>query len=216
MRRPRFIAEQARSAKGLLGRLIAFIMARETFADNLRAIDALSVQSTDHVLDIGCGHGRSLGEIAARAANGRAAGVDPSELMVEIAVKRNRRLVKARRVDVSVGSIDALPFANRSFDKLLCVHVLYFWKDLREGIQEIARILKPGGRLALVFRSSSDEAAVKAFPSDIYRFPDVAEVQSALVAAGFEISPEQGPQGHDEKRKSSPHLLIAILRTLPE
>lgn len=216
MRRPRFIAEQARNAKGLLGRLIAFIMARETFADNLRAIDALSVQSTDHVLDIGCGHGRSLGEIASRAVNGRAAGVDPSELMVEIAVKRNRRLVRARRVDVSVGSIEELPFANHSFDKALCVHVLYFWKDLRDGIQEIARILKPGGRLALVFRSSSDEAAVKAFPSDIYRFPDVAEVQSALVAAGFEISAEQGPQDNDEKRRSSPHLVVAILKTLLE
>ena len=40
MRRPLFIAEQARHAHGFLGRLIAFIMARETWPQNLRAIDA--------------------------------------------------------------------------------------------------------------------------------------------------------------------------------
>ncbi len=44
MKRPRFIAEQARHAKGPLGRFVAFVMARETFAGNMRAIDALDVQ----------------------------------------------------------------------------------------------------------------------------------------------------------------------------
>src|SRR5688500_5368433 len=99
MRRPRFIAEQARNAKGLLGRFIAFVMAHETFAANKRAVDALDVQLGDHVLDVGCGHGRSLTELAARASGGRIAGIDPSELMAEIAVERNRELVKARRID---------------------------------------------------------------------------------------------------------------------
>ena len=187
MRRPRFIAEQARHAKGLIGRIIAFIMARETLSANLRAIDALNIQPADHVLDIGCGHGRSLAEIASRAPDGRVAGVDPSELMVEIAIKRNSRLVKTRRIDVTVGAIEALPFADGSFDKALCVHVIYFWKNLRVGFQEIARILKPGAQFALVFRSSADAAAVKAFPSDIYHFYNLVEVQAALIDAGFEV-----------------------------
>jgi hypothetical protein len=43
MRRPRFIAEQARNATGLLGRLIALIMSHETKGDNRRAIQALAV-----------------------------------------------------------------------------------------------------------------------------------------------------------------------------
>ena len=43
MRRPRFIAEQARNARGPLGRLVAFVMARETWAQNRRAIQALDV-----------------------------------------------------------------------------------------------------------------------------------------------------------------------------
>ena len=47
MRRPHFIAEQTRHANGLLGRLIAFIMARETWGENKRTIDALGVEEYD-------------------------------------------------------------------------------------------------------------------------------------------------------------------------
>lgn len=50
MRRPRFIAEHARNARGLLGRVIAFIMARETWSQNLRTIDALGINESDHIL----------------------------------------------------------------------------------------------------------------------------------------------------------------------
>jgi hypothetical protein len=61
MRRPRFIAEQARNAQGLLGR--PFIMARETRGVNQRVIEALGISHSDHVLDLGCGHGHSLAEL---------------------------------------------------------------------------------------------------------------------------------------------------------
>lgn len=60
-------------------------MARETWSQNLRAMDALGIERGDHILNVGCGHGRSLMELAARAPRGRVVGVDPSELMVEIA-----------------------------------------------------------------------------------------------------------------------------------
>jgi ubiquinone/menaquinone biosynthesis C-methylase UbiE len=187
MRRPRFIAAQARHAKGPLGRLVASIMARETWVENQRAIEALGITEGDRILDVGCGHGRSLATLAARAPKGRVTGVDPSALMVDIAVHRNRSLVKARRVDVTIAAVEALPFPDSSFDKALCVHVLYFWDSLDDSLREIARVLKPDGRLALVFRSAADERAVAAFPKDIYQFPTETEVVSALTAAGFDI-----------------------------
>ena len=82
MRRPHFIAEQARHATGPLGRIIAFIMARETWAENQRAIDALDIQPTDHILDIGCVHVRSLGELAVRVPHGCVVGVVLLDLLV--------------------------------------------------------------------------------------------------------------------------------------
>lgn len=203
MRRPRFIAEQARNAKGPLGRLVAFVMARETFAENMRAIDALDVQRTDHVVDIGCGHGRSLAVLAARAPKGRVVGADPSELMAEIAVERNRKLVKAHRVDVAIAGVDALPFADGAFDRALCVHVIYFCENLDAALREIARVLRPGGRLALVFRTDADKAAVRAFPADVYRFRPLAEVTAAMKGAGFTTV------DHHTDRGREPVLLVA-------
>jgi len=211
MRRPRFIAEQARHASGLPGRIIAFIMARETWAANLKAIKALGIDPHDLVLDVGCGHGRGLGALAARAPKGQVVGIDPSRLMIEIAAKRNRRQVKANRVRVVVAAVEALPFPEGAFDKALCVHVVYFWPDLNAALAEIARVLKPGGRLALLFRTNADAAAVNAFPADVYRFPSVGEMVTALSTAGFTV--EAIDAAPDENMR--PVLVIAERQSGP-
>ena len=204
MRRPPVIAEQARNAHGLLGRVIAFIMARETWAANLRAIEALDIRDGDHVLDVGCGHGRSLAALAARTPGGRVVGADPSELMAGIAMARNRDLIKRRRVDVAIAGVEGLPFDDGRFDRALCVHVVYFWKDLDAALEEIARVLKPGARLVMILRTSADPA-VSRFPAEVYRFRPLDEVLTALRAAGLE------PEVDDHARE--PVLVSARKRT---
>jgi ubiquinone/menaquinone biosynthesis C-methylase UbiE len=161
-------------------------MARETWGQNLRAMNALNVDQSDQILDLGCGHGRSLTELAARASTGRVVGVDPSELMVEIAAQRNRTLIEAARANVVLATAEALPFPDDIFDKVLCVHVLYFWKELDISLREIARVLKPGGRLGLLFRTKADLVSVASFPPEIYHFPVLAEVTAALEQAALD------------------------------
>lgn len=206
MRRPHFISEHARNARGVLGRLIAFIMARETWSENRRAMEVLGIEQTDHVLDVGCGHGRSLMEIAARAPRGQSVGLDPSELMVEIAAERNRTLIEAGRIDVVRSGVESLPFPDGMFDKVLCVHVLYFWKDVELSLREIGRVLKPGGRLALLFRTNADLKAIASFPAEIYSFPGLADVRAALERAGMEV--HVAGDGANE-----PALLLATKRS---
>lgn len=210
MRRPRFIAEQARDARGPLGRLIAFIMARETWGVNRDAIAALGVRETDHVLDVGCGHGRSLATLAALAPKGRIVGADPSELMAEVAVRRNRALIRSHRVDVTVASAEDLPFANGAFDKAMCVHVVYFWRDLRPALTEIARVLKPGGRLVLLFRTDADKAAISTFSPEVYRFPSLEEMVGGLATAGFAVDL---PADLHAKQHAGPILISAVKRS---
>ncbi len=208
MRRPHIIAEQARHARGLLGWIIASIMARETRAANLRAIEALGIAPGNHVLDIGCGHGASLAAIAARAPKGRVVGVDPSPLMVDMAVRRNRRLVRRGRARVVVAGAETLPCPDVVFDRALCVHVVYFWTDLDACLREIARVLKPGGRLALLFRTDADAATVATFPADVYRFRALAEMIAALTVAGFAVD-SINTAG---KGEAGPVLLVAERR----
>jgi ubiquinone/menaquinone biosynthesis C-methylase UbiE len=160
---------------------------------NLRVIEALDINSSDHVLDLGCGHGRSLTVLAARAEAGYVVGVDPSELMVEIASRRNRTLINAARVYVIHASAESLPFPEGTFDKVLCVHVLYFWTDIGASLSEIARVLKPGGRLALLFRTKADSVAA-AFPPEIYRFPALTDVATALEGASFDVGPSKATE----------------------
>ena len=188
MRRPRFIAEQARNAKGPIGRVIAWIMARETQRDNLLAIEALDLRETDHVLDIGTGHGWALARIASQTQIGTVTGLDPSSLMVDIAKRRNATLVRDGKVTTRQAPVAHQPLPDAAVDKAMSVHTLYFWPDLGASLKEIARVLKPQGQLVLVFRSSDDVRAVEAFPAEVYRFPAAGDVISALKHAGFSVS----------------------------
>ena len=62
--------------------------------------------------------------------------------------------------------------------------MVYFWRDLGGAFSEIARVIKPGGRLALLFTTSASRA-VDAFPADVYRFPTLDEITATLRDTGF-------------------------------
>ncbi|MCW3847912.1 methyltransferase domain-containing protein [Sphingomonas sp. LB-2] len=188
-------------------------MARETWDVNQRAIEALEVEPRDHILDVGCGHGRGLAMLAALAPKGRVTGADPSALMAEIAVKRNRKLVRARRVGVVIAGAESLPFPDATFDKAMCIHVVYFWTDLGAALREIARVLKPGGRLVLVLRTNANAAAVQAFPIDVYNFSTLEEIVTALEVAGFAVDL---PSDASAAQHAGPILITAARQRLPE
>jgi SAM-dependent methyltransferase len=183
VRRPEFVARQSACPSGPLGRLIGHVMARETAAVNDAALLLLDLARHDQVLEVGFGHGRTIMRAAAAVSGGFVAGVDPSSEMCRMARRRNRGDVARGRVEIHQASAESLPFPAARFDKVLTVHTVYFWRDLRRPLEEIARVVKPGGRLVLVHRT--DSQARSAFPAAIYRFPSQDEVAHALSAAGF-------------------------------
>lgn len=158
-------------------------MARETAAQNERALELLNIQPADHVLEVGFGHGRSLELAARRAPEGLVAGVDHSEQMAETAMRANARLVAGGRVEIRRADSNALPWGDRSFDRAFTVNTIYFWRDPRRDLGELARVLRPGGRLAVSFRH--DDRAIRDFPEPFYRFWPPETVVSMLREAGF-------------------------------
>jgi SAM-dependent methyltransferase len=100
------------------------------------ALHAVLDTGPRHILDVGCGEG----ELAARlAAHAEVVAVDQSSRMVE--------LTAARGVDAAVADVQDLPFADGSFDVVLAAWMLYHVPDLEQGLTEIARVLRPAGRL---------------------------------------------------------------------
>ncbi len=70
MRRPEFIARQSRCPTGVLGLLIARVMAKETAEANTYLLSLVELRPTDHVLEIGFGHGRTTERAAGAVTQG--------------------------------------------------------------------------------------------------------------------------------------------------
>ena len=96
-------------------------------------------------LDAGCGDGALV--CAAAAQGAEAAGVDPDPAMLAAA----RSCAAERRVRASFleGRVERLPFPDASFDVVAAVTVLCFVPDASSAVREMARVLRPGGRLVL-------------------------------------------------------------------
>ena len=184
MRRPQFIAQQSARPEGVLGRIIAFLMERETADHNRRALAALEIDDGEDVLELGYGHGRTLEAIASLTSSGAIAGLDHSEQMRDLATARCERSLGPGRVELRVGDTRRLPYADRSFSCVLAVHVLYFWTDPIEHLREVRRVLRDGGRFVLAFRDRTDPAAAN-FPAPLYTFRGADEVRHCLGMAGF-------------------------------
>src|SRR5438067_341841 len=118
MRKPQFIARQGRKPSGLLGHIVARIMAKETADENDFALALLRLQPEDAVLEIGCGHGDTLAKAAKLASRGLLCGVDFSPVMNRVATRRHRRLLADKRMEFCLGSSDKLPFPDQNSIRL--------------------------------------------------------------------------------------------------
>jgi demethylmenaquinone methyltransferase / 2-methoxy-6-polyprenyl-1,4-benzoquinol methylase len=167
-----------------------------------RLAAATVVRPGDAVLDACCGTGDLA--IAAERAGGRVTGLDFSEQM----------LVRARRKSESVewvlGDVTALPFDDSSFDAVTVGFGIRNVPDLDVGLAELARVLRPGGRVACL-EITRPEGMLKPFfrlwfdglvplagkvlpggraysylPASVRRFPGPSDLAAAFGRAGFD------------------------------
>ncbi len=104
----------------------------------------LNLRPFERLLDIGCGTGAFLDEVHSTFPGIEAAGIDPSQEMLDVA-----RQKLANWAELSVGWSESLPYDDNTFDIVVSCNSFHFWQKPVTALTEIARVLKPDGKLAI-------------------------------------------------------------------
>lgn len=108
------------------------------------AIAAVAAAAPERILEVGCGWGELAGMLA-EATGAEVVAIDLSPRMVELA--------RERGVAAELADVQDLPFEDESFDVAVAAWMLYHVPNLERGVAELARVLRPGGRLVAVTNS---------------------------------------------------------------
>lgn len=179
-----WLASQFRKPRGMAGRMIGKLMNKANAEMNETVIQLLDIKDQDRVLEMGFGNGYYIAEIAKRVKESIVYGLDYSETMVKLAIKRNQSLIREGRVSIQQGEIEALPYPDAMFNKIFTVNTIYFWSDPQQALRQVYRVLKPGGLFVIGFR---DRAMMKKVDPTKHQFSlyTAGEVEEMLTAAGF-------------------------------
>jgi SAM-dependent methyltransferase len=112
----------------------------EPLAD--RFVELLDLRAGQRVLDVGCGPGVLTARLASRLGASSVVAIDPSAPFVEATQRR------VPGVEVREGLAENLPFADDSYDLTVAQLVVHFMSDPVAGLAEMARVTRPGGRVA--------------------------------------------------------------------
>lgn len=144
--------------RGVLGQLAGHLMALKNKERSWWVLPLLEIHDKDRVLEVGFGSGIDIRRVSEMAVHGFVAGIDHSEVMLEQARRRNKTGIQAGRVELQLGSASRLPYPDGSFDKAFCINVAQFWQDPLPPIQEMRRVLRQGGLIAIAVQPRSKGA----------------------------------------------------------
>ncbi len=115
---------------------------------NDAVVDLISPQVGERVVDIGAGMG--AGAIRAARTGADVLAVEPTPF-IRRTLEMRRLVSKCRNnLDVVDGAAEKIPADDRTIDAIWAVNTMHHWVDVERGVAEIARVLRPGGRVLLV------------------------------------------------------------------
>jgi ubiquinone/menaquinone biosynthesis C-methylase UbiE len=127
--------------------LTGWFTGHESLADDLFTPERFDITGCKRVLDAGCGNGRYLRFLNKRAdPDATLVGCDLSPKMLN----RARNRLKSDRPFLHSGDVTRLPYRDGTFDAVVCGWVLEHLLSLYAGLEELARVVKPGGKLLLL------------------------------------------------------------------
>jgi len=115
-----------------------------------RAVDLLDPIGMDHILDVATGTCDIAIEIASRNLSVQIFGIDFSQRMLDLGRTKVAQNNYDKSISFQIGSGEDLPFANESFDGVICAFGIRNFANVQMGLREFYRVLKPGGRIIIL------------------------------------------------------------------
>jgi ubiquinone/menaquinone biosynthesis C-methylase UbiE len=142
---------------GALTAVTGLLTGHEALAGRLISPKGFDIRGCKQILDAGCGNGRYTRFLLREAdADAMITGFDYSQQML---LRARERLHTDRATQVAA-DLTRLPYADAGFDAIVCGWVLEHLPDPRPGLQELARVLRPGGKLLLLATEDTWTGAV--------------------------------------------------------
>lgn len=184
----------------------------------------LGLDGDEVVADVGCGNGAYLSALA-KSHRGTVVGLDLSLGMLRDARGRLRgeACPADPQVDMVQGDAERLPFRSASSDVVLAMHMLYHVPDRRASLREFRRVLRVGGRIAVVLNSSDHLAELRQVLDEAFgdlglpvRFPVIGSLRldegAALMSELF--GPVSEHRADSELRITDPEAVVRYAQSL--
>jgi ubiquinone/menaquinone biosynthesis C-methylase UbiE len=153
---------------------------------------ATEVPQPAAILDVGCGTGRLLRSAGERFPAARLEGVDAAEGMIEQA---RLSAGAGSKISFQLGTAERLPFPDRRFDLVFSTMTFHHWADQRQSVSEVARVMTPAGRWILADFIATGLMRYIRRLFRMNRFPERAQLDTMLEAAGLRVVAEHRVQG---------------------
>jgi ubiquinone/menaquinone biosynthesis C-methylase UbiE len=161
------MARQLRHPQGEQGLETAEMMHASNIGMTQHAIRCLGICAGDHILELGHGGGKHIGQVMAQGEGLIYHGLEISDLMSEQARQNNQALADQKQAFFHQYDGQTIPFPEHSFERIFTVNTIYFWEDPVQLLSELQRVLKPGGTLCITF---AQESFMKGLPFTPFGF----------------------------------------------
>ena len=202
-----FLAKQARRPSGWFGRVItSWILNKANASLEDMGLELMDIKEVDHILEIGFGNGRLISKMASRLNSGFIAGIEISDAMLTVARKKNKKHIELGVVELKEASVSNIPYSDQSFDKVFTSNTIYFWPDPEKDIQEVYRVLKPGGTFYCAMRPKKDLLSRNMIKSQRNIFENIyspEEMEEFLRSSGF-----KEVRTHIEEGKAFSNMIV--------
>jgi len=182
------IAHQLRCPSGEEGVLMGKLLTETNSGMIRETIALLQLSNKNRILELGHGNCEHLSFLLKQALQLRYFGMEISEVMKQEAVSINKQYVKKRQALFQLYNGKEIPYVLHFFDCVLTVNTIYFWRDPVALLNEIYRVLKPGGICILTYvKSSCMEKLPFVANNNIFSLYSHENIKQLVDVTAFEI-----------------------------